>query len=146
MTKLLLSSLLVITASFMVHAKAQAKVDAQNCDDATSTAEINECIQNEYDAADKELNQVYKTIVASLKKDIKTGDEFEKKDAKETLIRLITSQRTWIKYRLENCSLESIQMLGGSGEGTINGGCQVRMTKEKTQQLKEIFSNLFPTK
>jgi len=102
-------------------------------DDAMSTADYNQCIDTAYSAADAELNSVYNKIKSSYSKE---KDE----DSKETLRRLKASERAWITFRDANCTLAGVQMLGGSGEGPMIGGCQVTTTISRVKELNSIFN------
>ncbi len=59
------------------------------CPNAQSQLEMNQCAGNAYKAADGELNQVYRKLVAML-------------DA-EDKVQLKVAQTAWLKYRDANC-------------------------------------------
>lgn len=98
-----------------------------------STADFYQCIDEAYTSADAELNKVYIEIKTSYSKN---KDE----NSKEIVKRLVASERAWITYRDTNCELSGTQMLGGSGEGTMIGGCRVTETISRIRALKSIFA------
>lgn len=101
---------------------------------AMSTFDINNCQAASYRAADALLNQTYKAVVAKLKAQFpadKKAGLSASQSSQEVLKRLISSEVAWIKFRDTQCSFEGVQMLGGSGEGMIVGGCFNTMTKER---------------
>lgn len=96
-----------------------------------STAGMNMCADQAYTLADKELNLVYQGAVKA-----NSGRDG---DSVETLKRLKAAQRAWITFRDANCNLQGIQMLGGSGEGPVVGGCLVSTTLDRVKELTELF-------
>ncbi len=136
--KQLLFSLLIL--GVMNSASAATPIDTIDADyskcmdSAESTVGYNNCISSAYKAADAELNKVYKAIKSqySTQKDA---------DSKEIVKRLVASERAWIKFRDANCELAGIQMLGGTGEGPMVGGCLVSTTIDRVHELQSIFSS-----
>jgi uncharacterized protein YecT (DUF1311 family) len=47
-------------------------------------------------------------------------------DTGEINKRLVAAEKAWIQLRDTSCSLESAQMLGGTGEGLVAISCLVR--------------------
>jgi uncharacterized protein YecT (DUF1311 family) len=94
-----------------------------NCANPGSNVEYKECAYRAYQAADKQLNQVYKPIFASV-----TGKEKQ---------HLITAQSQWIKFRDANCDFEVYQSRDGTGYGGFLSNCLERMTKARTQELQD---------
>lgn len=90
--------------------------------DRTITADNNECIGRMYEAADGELNKVYKEVMASLDK-AKRGP-------------LLNSQRAWIKEKETKCEQEGEEFKGGSIAASIIANCKVEMTQKRVQFLK----------
>ena len=140
--KTLILTLALLGAS-LAQAQAQApksvsaidKINAQfeKCaENAASTYDMNTCASKSYKAADAELNRVYQGITAEIKK---TSTD----DSKETLSRLVKSERAWVLYRDTECSLQGVEMLGGSGEGPVVGNCLVDQTVKRVKDLQNIF-------
>lgn len=94
-----------------------------NCANPTSNIEYKECAHRDYLAADRQLNQVYKQIISSLK-----GEEKQQ---------LIGAQLAWIKFRDTNCSFEVYRNLGGTGYGGFLSNCLERTTKARTKELQD---------
>ncbi len=99
-------------------------------------AGISNCNDTAYTAATKVLTSVYRTNVEKLKR---TGANDDAARDAESLKRLIASERAWIDYRDSDCQLEGITMLGGSGEGTIVGGCLYARTADLAKRLDDLF-------
>lgn len=96
---------------------------------------MKQCVFEEYERQDKKLNIEYKKLITGLKKD-------DSAEGKEILTRVILNQRAWIPMRDTTCEVEAIDMLGGTGEGLVRGGCLGRMTKERVEYIIKLQENL----
>jgi uncharacterized protein YecT (DUF1311 family) len=115
---------LVSISSLMILAfGAPASSERQrNCKNPGSTVEHNACANLASEEIDKQLNQVYKSIIANSK-----GTEKQK---------LIKAQLSWIKFRDNNCDFEVDMNRGGTGYSIFLNECIQRMTKARTTELK----------
>lgn len=95
---------------------------ASNCYQADTTLAIKECLNKEFNTADKELNAVYKRLMAH-----------EDKEGKE---KLKIAQVAWLKYRDANAAFSADSMRGGSGAGVAYLSTLIEMTKSRTKELK----------
>ena len=77
-------------------------------------------------AADKELNIVYKKVIAGL-------------DSEGQAL-LKTSQRAWLAYRDAEAKFEGDEMRGGSAEPLLYSGALTSLTKERTRRLRQSLS------
>lgn len=98
----------------------------------SSNAGMVDCTDTARAAADKVLNRVYEAAVSRLKGN---GEE----DSKETMRRLIASERAWTPYRDAECSFEGTAMLGGSGEGLTIADCLYQKTAERAKAIGEVL-------
>lgn len=92
------------------------------CPNAQSQLEMNMCAGNAYKAADGELNQVYRKLVAML-------------DAEEKA-QLKGAQTAWLKYRDAHCEFVGDQYKGGSIRPMIYSFCLADVTRNRTAELK----------
>ena len=99
-----------------------------------SNAGMTACTSEAYNAASRVLKGIYEGQTAKL--------QGGSTDDKESLARLIASQRAWITYRDNDCKLQGITMLGGSGEGSIIVGCLLEATKQRARSLDHLFSDV----
>lgn len=95
--------------------------DNLNCDNASTTFEINQCLIAQLDAADGELNRVYKTLRA------------DQDDLANDLLKV--AQRSWIAYRDDECARSADATRGGTMSTMLNLGCQIDLTKAQTRRL-----------
>jgi uncharacterized protein YecT (DUF1311 family) len=93
------------------------------CPNAQTQGEMNQCAGNAYKAADGELNQLYRKLVAML-------------DA-EGKIQLKAAQTAWLKYRDAHCEFVADQYKGGSMRPMIHAFCLADVTKDRTTELKD---------
>jgi len=92
------------------------------CPNAQTQLEMNQCAGNAYKAADGELNQVYRKLVAVL-------------DAEEKA-QLKMAQTAWLKYRDANCEFVGDMYKGGSIRPMIYAFCLADVTRNRTTELK----------
>jgi uncharacterized protein YecT (DUF1311 family) len=85
-------------------------------------------------AADKILNRIYGAWIEQLKQPAPNAAP----DSTEILKRLVAAERAWIVYRDTGCNLESIAMLGGTGETNLYGHCLYVMTRQRVLDLQAI--------
>ncbi len=133
-----LSAALLAPLPAMADAKSElAKIDAAQtkCVKADeSNNGMKQCAWAAYDAADKLLNKMYQDLS-------KGWIGVDEPDATERRKRLVNAQRTWVAFRDAECSLQATEMLGGSGEGLLQGGCLYTITAERAKQLETLLKN-----
>ena len=122
----LAASSLLLTAGFSLSSKASNTssqlAQQPNCKSPQTTLDMNMCSSQEFQAADKKLNQVYQQLQPKLNSKQKQ--------------RLIVAQRSWLKFRDETCDYESGHFEGGSVAPSIYGYCRARVTKERVKDLE----------
>ena len=116
----------MLTAGFLLPSKASNTslqlAQQHNCKSPQTTLEMNVCSSQEFEGADKKLNQVYKQLQAKISSRQKQ--------------RLTAAQRTWIKFRDENCDYAKGQFEGGSLAASTYGYCRARVTQERIKDLE----------
>src|SRR4028118_1475053 len=85
-------ALLSFLASLSIAASGNIIAQNIDCKNATTTRDLIACSTQSYQAADKQLNEVYQRVLP-----VVSG---EQKD------RLIEVQNTWIKFRDSSCGFE----------------------------------------
>jgi len=99
---------------------------ATDCSKMETQSDLNRCYGVEYKAADKELNQAYADVRASL-------DERQKQELKAV-------QLAWIKYRDLSCNFELSNAKGGSAYSMGLSICLTEKTRARTAELKKMAS------
>jgi uncharacterized protein YecT (DUF1311 family) len=119
----------VTAGSSPAPASTAASASSDKCmDHATSQAAMNECASSNYGAADKELNQVYRQVLAKY-----AGD-------KVFIAKLRAAQKAWLAYR--DAELEAIYPAydKSSEYGSVYPMCANNMleamTRKRTEELR----------
>lgn len=97
---------------------------AQECANATTQGDMNQCAAQENKAADNELNSLYKQITTRLK---------DNPEAKQLLVK---AQRTWIGFRDAECNFSASGVEGGSVYPLIYSNCITALTKARIEAFK----------
>ncbi|MEG4271187.1 MULTISPECIES: lysozyme inhibitor LprI family protein [unclassified Microcoleus] len=120
-----LHALLAIFGTTSVSAKSPSFPIAQqiNCDRPQGDVEVRACIRLRYEIADKQLNDVYKQLIAKL--------------SKEEKALLAEAQLGWIQLRDKTCEFEVYKSRGGTGYRGFLNECLDRMTKQRTAELEQ---------
>ena len=106
---------------------------AQEVDCATAEVqvELTFCAEQDWMAADEELNAAYRAAIDVMQRvDANLG---EGDTAAEDFLR--QAQRDWVSYRDNACAAEAYPMHGGSAEPMVIYGCRARLTQERTLGL-----------
>jgi len=93
----------------------------RDCKDAVSTAEMRTCANELYEAADAELNRVYRQLASQL------SDKRREK--------LKAAQQAWIAFRDKNATFVASVVEGGTMYPILEVTELTSMTKQRTEQL-----------
>lgn len=108
------------------HAEVKLSKQYETCMDKSVgvTSKMHACISGETQRQDARLNKAYKALTATLNSTRKKA--------------LLDTQRTWIKYRDQNCKFY-VDPNGGSLAG-INGGiCMMETTASRATELENFL-------
>ncbi|MBR7651076.1 lysozyme inhibitor LprI family protein [Brucella oryzae] len=108
----------VVFGSFAAIATAQA----DDCQNASSQAALNECYGKAYKKSDAELNKIFKTLQ-------RRADDADLKK------KLVQSQRAWIAFRDAECDMQTVG--GGSISGMAYSICLSDLTTERVNDLRK---------
>ena len=114
-----------------------AAQDEPDCKNPETQFDMNACAQLDYEAADKELNAVWKQARAAAEKVDEEQWEESLRGAEKALI---AGQRGWIAYRDGQCELYGFEARGGSMEPMLVSGCKAEMTRARTKELREFIT------
>jgi len=120
------ASLLLLTAGFLLPSKASnipvPVAQQPNCKSPQTTRDMNFCSSQEFQAADRKLNQVYQQLQATIRSRQKQ--------------RLTAAQATWITFRDQNCDYAKGQFEGGTLAASTYSYCRARVTQERIKDLE----------
>lgn len=97
---------------------------ADECANATTQADMNQCAGRQNQAADKELNTLYQQISQRLK------------ERPQSQKQLINAQRAWVAFRDAECTFSASAVQGGSVYPLIYSNCTTDLTKARVQTFK----------
>jgi uncharacterized protein YecT (DUF1311 family) len=112
---------------------AQEEAD---CEAATTQSDMTACAQQEYEAADEELNRAYRKAMTRAQE---TDNSLADGDMAGAADALKTAQRAWIGYRDGHCELEGFSARGGSLEPMLVAGCLAGLTQARTRELDAVL-------
>jgi uncharacterized protein YecT (DUF1311 family) len=122
---------------FLVSAPAVDR-DATDCDDNSPQQLLNICAANAAQAADDELNLVWKRIAGDMKRrDAEVDRQTDRQPG--FFDTLLAGQRAWLTYRDKQCLLASFELRGGSGAPHIHSGCFHDLTRARIAQLNALI-------
>ena len=98
------------------------------CAEATTTVEMQACLRQRYEEADKALNGVYKQLMAKLE------------PARQEKLR--AAQRAWILFRDASAEFEASEAEGGSMYPLVYMATQVVKTEHRVDELNGILKRL----
>jgi uncharacterized protein YecT (DUF1311 family) len=113
-----------------------AAEDEIDCENAMAQQDMNICAYRDFEAADAEVNTVWKDAREAAKEsDAELPDELKGADKA-----LLAAQRAWIGYRDAQCELAGFEARGGSMEPMLVSGCKAELTRARTKELKAFVS------
>ncbi len=95
------------------------------CGPEATQTELNICAGAEFDAADAELNELYKQLTARLGADKAS---------------LVAAQRAWVAYRDAECDFVASGVVGGSIHSMIRGECLSDLTRARSADFKSFLA------
>jgi uncharacterized protein YecT (DUF1311 family) len=102
-----------------------------DCKTAASTPAVELCASRDYRAADLQLNEAYRAVVASIDKaDVPPEARAKWHNA------LVEAQRHWIAFRDAECALTGYEWYGGTGRAGAETTCMTQLTKSRTAALQ----------
>ncbi len=120
--------LVILTASLFVIC---GPANSDECSNAQTQFQINNCTAVAFQKADDELNAVWAQVRQTFAK-----DGYGKRSKAE----LLKSQRAWIAYRKAECDGSVGQdWEGGTGRPMAVNLCGTELTKQRTKRLRERF-------
>ena len=96
---------------------------ADDCANATTQFDLNQCAEQDWEAADAELNKVYRKLMDQSGPEDKEG--------------LRKAERDWIKYRDDSCASETSGSEGGSIHPMEESNCMADKTRARIRELKQ---------
>ena len=119
------------TVAFVVLGLCLPLTAQADCAEATTTLEINDCAQQEFDKTEVELNRVWKQVMAAL------DERADEPDVVAAKAQLRTAQKTWVNYREQDCQAVHTMHQSGSIRTLMYLGCMTSHADRRTRELSE---------
>lgn len=98
---------------------------------AETTIELNDCAKQEFDRAEARLNTTWKQVMARL------DERADEPDATAAKTQLRDAQRTWVKFREQDCQAVYTLYQGGTMRTLMHLGCLTGHADRRTKDLEE---------
>lgn len=120
---------------------AEPPVPEWNCDDPQVQQEMNWCAARDFAVADDRLNSQWKEVAALMnERDADFATYGSDHDTREGFFEsLLEAQRGWLRYRDAHCRVDGYTMRGGSMEPLLVNSCKARLTRMRTEELRELI-------
>jgi uncharacterized protein YecT (DUF1311 family) len=132
-------------ASLMLPLLLQSSEPLPECDEKAADMGVqqpmNQCAYRDYLIADAELNAQWKITAAAMKaRDAEWGRYTIGGDTRPGwFASLLEAQRAWLAYRDAHCRLDGYTARGGSMEPMLVSFCKTHLTRQRTQELKDLI-------
>ena len=113
-----------------------AQAQDVDCAKAEAAADMTSCAEQDWKAADVELNAAYKSAVAVMKGIDANLDASDQGAA----IVLRDGQRAWVPFRDATCDAEGWAFHGGSAEPMVIYACRARVTAARAEELNNMVA------
>ncbi|HHB81427.1 MAG TPA: DUF1311 domain-containing protein [Aliiroseovarius sp.] len=113
-------------------------LQAQSCSNPMDQSTMTRCAYEDWQAADVALNAMWKRAMAAAR----GMDAYTPAGEATTSASLLAAQRTWITFRDQACLAESLLMRGGSAQPMLEYGCKARLTRARTEDLRNFADML----
>jgi uncharacterized protein YecT (DUF1311 family) len=134
-TNIALRTLAFITLALSTTAGVAQSKDP--CATQQNTMEINECGKLTLAKEDKKLTLAYQKLL----KTFVPVDKIDNTDYQEAKRLLIEAQRSWIKFRDNDCNGQFILNANGTIRGAVYYGCLIERTEQRTKELLKWTEN-----
>jgi uncharacterized protein YecT (DUF1311 family) len=131
--KICFAGAIAVICLFTCNAFSQSKkkITRAACGNFGTQAEANECARREYEAANREMNEIYQSLLTALGE----GSNGEQDQLKQK-----AAQAQWLKYRDAECESEASIYKGGTMQPAIYNRCLAAVSRERTKRLKAFLA------
>jgi|UniRef100_UPI003BABFBEE uncharacterized protein YecT (DUF1311 family) len=138
MTRLATLFLPIAFAVALAAAPARAETPEVDCDDPQVQMEMTYCAEQDWQEADKALNEAYGEAMATMRR----IDADLPADQTGAADMLRDAQRAWIAYRDKACAAYGYLAHGGTMEPMLIYQCNADLTAQRTEELEQLAAGL----
>ena len=118
---------------FLLIFSISGAVEAACDQNSGNSLEVVQCIQEDFEKYDKELNHTYQ----KLQKSLVPQDESDATDYKEVKKRLTEAQNYWLRFIKSDCSGQFKLAEDGSGRDAVELNCLNLHTQQRIKELSK---------
>ncbi|MFN4114650.1 MAG: lysozyme inhibitor LprI family protein [Sphingomonadaceae bacterium] len=133
----------MIMLPLLLAVQAASEEPQWNCADPLVQQEMNYCAQQEFLAADAEMNVQWKIAAQQMKAvdaQFAQYGGYEGDQRPGYFATLLEAQRAWLAFRDAHCRLDGYSARGGSMEPMLASFCMADLTRARTKMLREYVS------
>ena len=112
----------IVTSPNLARANSYEIAQNVNCNSPQTTLEMRVCAGQNYEKADRKLNQVYQQLKPKL-------DKSQQK-------KLVDAQLAWIQFRDKTCAFSGAFAEGGTLEPVLKMNCLADVTEQRVKDLE----------
>jgi uncharacterized protein YecT (DUF1311 family) len=116
-------------------------VASWNCDDPLVQQEMNWCAGQDLASAEQALEVQWQAALAAMKEQDAQYAAISGFEPDAFLMNLLESQIGWWAYRDAQCALDGFSARGGSLEPLLVATCKARLTRMRTEELRDMADN-----
>lgn len=125
----------LVFATLLAMAAGPALAQIEGCDG--SNAEMTACVWEHYEAADAELNEVWRQALASIEQ---SKDMMPAGAVRDWRAGLVKAQRAWAEFKDADCNIAvAHEWYGGTGANAAVGACLYEHTQARIEELRERY-------
>jgi len=127
-----------LAANLSLAISVPASADVWSECDTDPNIVMTECIWDHYEAADAELNEVWKQVLTT----IGPSESMSAEQAAEWKAELVAAQRSWVTFKDKDCKgAVAYERFGGSDANAAIGACLFNHTSARTDDLRQRYLN-----
>ncbi len=102
------------------------------CSNASSQTEYYKCLSKEYARSDKDLNELYASLISKL----------GKKNLSNSINTLRESERSWINFKNKYSNVYEGLYKSGTAMPIVVLECQIRSIKNRIEELQALYDDI----
>ncbi|MGI9481200.1 MAG: lysozyme inhibitor LprI family protein [Hyphomicrobiales bacterium] len=123
----------IIALAFFAAVSISEQAAASGCENAATQIEINLCMKEELERADKALSVALSTATEFLSNLDKQSEAAAGAQSRVDVLSL--AQKSWASFRDAHCKLAGLEYAGGSIQPLIINECKAKLARQRMEQL-----------
>lgn len=125
----------LLTAAILAVVVTAGRAEIAKC--GGTNVEMTACVWEQYEAADAELNAVWREVLASIEA---SSDLMPPEAVQDWRTGLVQAQRAWAEFKDADCNIAvAHEWYGGTGANAAVGSCLYQHTQDRIDDLRERY-------